>query len=74
MHRYVIRRVGGLEVKKTCLTTIVRVIRRVGGLEVQRFDVTQILNVIRRVGGLEAPCSSLTAKGMSYPPCRWLRR
>ena len=50
---YVIRRVGGLEVRQAALFTSGHVIRRVGGLEDQgeKYDASE--SVIRRVGGLE---------------------
>ena len=49
----VYRRVGGLEVQRSCGRAGVFVYRRVGGLEV--FDIIKsvVLFVYRRVGGLE---------------------
>ena len=49
----VIRRVGGLEVRKIWTPDLDPVIRRVGGLEEEHGKHHLSLLVIRRVGGLE---------------------
>ena len=53
LRRFVIRRVGGLEVTAESVAPVTSVIRRVGGLEVFSREDSENLLVIRRVGGLE---------------------
>ena len=51
--RYVVRRVGGLEVFTLFILFIGSVVRRVGGLEVMEKALQGEPLVVRRVGGLE---------------------
>ena len=71
---FVIRRVGGLEVPMLPKGSAQYVIRRVGGLEVPGSALRFSPGVIRRVGGLEEKGGSGVSSGVSYPPCRRLRR